>query len=199
MTTVWSKLDICNFAFNKLNKASVADFASAGEFADSAERTFDMLYPSAISGKSWRFATKTQPLNVLINPPPVDYWAYELQLPSDYLAALRTWPPMDYQIYGDKMWANNNIVTLEYRALPDVTHLPAYFVHYFAILLAAWYADTVVESATLAAKLSQEAQVQLGEALFTDSQSHPIPSMQLNPMIQARQGIWYDWDRPPNN
>lgn len=195
----WSKLDIVNLAFNKLNKNSVQDFASAGEFASAAEATFDLLYPSAISGKSWRFATKLQQLNVLITPPIIDTWTYVLQLPSDYLAAVRTWPVMDYQIYQNQMYANNNIVTLEYRYLVNVTHLPVYFVHYLAVLIAAWFADTVAEDQQLAAKLSAEAQIQLGEALFTDSQSHPIPAMNLNPLIQARQGCWYGYDRPPNN
>jgi hypothetical protein len=195
----WSRLDILNLAFNKLNKASVQDIANAGEFAAAADATFDLLYPSAISGKSWRFATKLQQLNVLITPPIIDTWTYALQLPSDYLAAVRTWPVMSFQIYQDQMYANNNIVTLEYRYLVNVTHLPVYFVHYLAVLIAAWFADTVAENEKLSSKLAEEAQIQLGEALFTDSQSHPIPAMNNNPLIQARQGTWRDWDRPPNN
>lgn len=194
----WSRLDIINLAFNKLNKSSVQDIANAGEFASAADATFDLLYPSAICGKSWRFATKIQRLNVLVTPPPIDRWTYALQLPSDYLAAVRTYPVMNYQIYQDQMYSNNNIVDLEYRYLVDVTHLPVYFVHYLAVLIAAWFADTVAENEKLSSKLSAEAEVQLGEALFTDSQSHPIPAMALNPLVQARQGCWYDYDRPPN-
>ena len=33
----WSKLDICNLAFNKLNKRSVQALADAGEFATDEE------------------------------------------------------------------------------------------------------------------------------------------------------------------
>ena len=194
----WSELDIVNLAFNKLNKASVASFADAGEFAAAAEKTFELLYPSAIAGKSWRFATKLQQLSVLITPPIIDNWTYAMQLPADYLAAVRTWPVMDYQIYQSQLYANNNIVTLEYRYLVNVTHLPVYFVHYLAVLIAAWFADTVANDEKLSSKLAAEAQIQLGEALFTDSQSHPIPAMNLNPLIQARHGNWAGWDRPPN-
>lgn len=193
----WDKLGIINLAFNKLNKNAVNDLTNSGEFANSASRGFDLLYPSTISGKSWRFASKIQLLNVLIAPPPISRWRYQLQIPSDYLAAIRTYPTIDFQIYENQiMYTNTRVVSLEYRCLPDPTKLPPYFVHYFAIVLAAWYADTVANDEKLAAKLLGEAQDQLGEALFTDSQSHPIHAMGLNPLVQARYGGWYGNDIP---
>jgi hypothetical protein len=195
----WSKLDVCNLTFNILNKNSVDDLVNSGEFADSASRAFDLLFPSAISGKSWRFATKIQQLSVLVSPPPIARWSYVLQLPSDYLAAVRTYPAMGFQIFQDKMYANNNIVDLEYRFMPDITHCPVYFIHYLAILMAAWFADAVAEDDNLSKKLMNDAMNQLGEALFTDSQSHPIDAMGLNPMVQARYNGWWDYDRPPAN
>ncbi len=198
--TSWDKLGIINLAFNKLNKSSVNDLVNSGVFADSASRGFDLLYPSVIASKSWRFATKIQLLDVLVEPPPISRWKYQLQIPSDYLAAVRTYPVIDFQIYENNvMYTNNNIVDLEYRFLPDPTRLPAYFVHYFCIIIAAWYADTVAENEKLASKLLSEAQDQLGEALFTDSQSHPIHAMGNNPLIQARTGGWYgNYDIPGN-
>lgn len=193
----WSKLAIVNLAFNKLNKSTVGDLANSGVFTDSASNAFDMLYPSSIASKSWRFATKIQTLSVLVAAPPIARWRYQLQIPSDYLAAVRTFPRMAFQIYENVMYANNNIVQLEYRFLPDPTKLPAYFVQYLVVLIAAWYADTVAQNDTLAKKLSDEAQIALGEALFTDTQSHPIPAMLNNPLIEVRSGGWYDYDYPP--
>jgi hypothetical protein len=194
--TTWDKLAICNLAFNVLNKNSVDDLVNAGEFANSASAAFDLLYPSSISGKSWRFATKIQLLNLLVTPPPITRWSYMLQLPTDYLAAVRTYPAMDFNLFGDKMYANNKVVQLEYRFLPDPTDLPAYFVHWFALVIAEWFADAVAENDTLAEKLAKKADKQLGEALFTDSQSHPISAMGNNPLVQARYGGWYGCDRP---
>lgn len=196
----WDKLGIINLAFNKLNKNAVNDLTASGEFANSASRGFDLLYPSSISGKSWRFASKIQLLNLLVTPPPIDRWKYQLQLPSDYLAAIRTYPTIDFQIYeNQRMYTNCQRVSLEYRFLPDPTRLPAYFVHYFALLIAAWYADTVAADEKLSAKLQSEALDQLGEALFTDSQSHPIHAMGLNPLVQARYGGWYGQDDVPGD
>lgn len=194
--TTWDKLAICNLSFNLLNKSAVADLVDSGVFADSASRAYDLLLPSCISGKSWRFATRTQSLNVLPTPPPITRWRYQLQLPTDYLAAVRTYPRMDFNIFQDKMYANNNIVDLEYRFVPDATYLPAYFVHYFALIIAQWFANSVAENEKLAGDLAALAQIQLGEALFTDSQSHPIEAMGNNPIIQCRAGYWYDYDMP---
>jgi hypothetical protein len=193
----WSKLDTINIAFNVLNKASVQDVVNSGVFADSASRGFDLLYPTSISGKSWRFATKTQELNVLVDPPPISFWTYQMQLPSDYLAAVRTWYPIDYQIYGDRMYTNSNTVTLEYRYLPEITACPAYFINYFSLFLASWLANAVAENDTLASKLQAMMLDALNEALFTDSQSHPSPGIINNPIIRARNGWYYGPDVVP--
>lgn len=189
----WSELDILNLALNKLNKKAVSSVAGAGVFADSAQRAFDLLYPSIISGMSWRFATTIQQLSVLTETPPIDWWHYVLRLPSDYLAAVRTYPKIDFQIYKDeKIYTNVQDVKLEYRFLPEVTRLPAYFVHYLALRIAAWFADAVCEDAKLSAKLEAEALTQLGQALFTDAQSHPTRAMNNNPIIEVRNDGWGD-------
>lgn len=188
----WSKLDICNLAFNVLNKASVEQLADSGEFSDSASRAFDLLLPAELSVQSWRFATKIQQLSVLVEAPPIEWWRYQLQLPSDYLAAVRIYPSFDFQIFEDKMYCNYNNIMLEYRYQVDPTYLPAYFVHYFAIKLAAWFANAVAEDSNLAGRLEANANFELQKALFTDSQSHPIPAMRRNPIIAVR-GNYYSY------
>lgn len=188
----WSKLDILNLAFNVLNKGSVNTLVDSGEFSDSASRAFDMLLPAELSCQSWRFATKTQQLSVLAAAPELPYWQYQLQLPSDYLAAVKIWPKMNFQIYEDKMYCNYNDIILEYRYQVDPTKLPAYFVHYFTIKIAAWFADAVCQNDNLSRRLEQKASLELQKALFTDSQSHPTPSMRNNPIISVR-GNYYAW------
>lgn len=200
----WSKLDIINLALNRLNKHSVNTTSAAGEFADSANRTIEMLYPSQIAGFSWRFATVIQQLSVLPDAPAISTWQYVMQLPSNYLAAVRTYPRVAFQIYEDVIYTNFNPLLLEYRFLPDYTHLPAYFVHYFSVLLAAWFADAVANNDSIAKTLANEANTLRGQALFVDSQSHPTPSMVSSPLIDVRGGggVWgngvngqgYGWD-----
>ena len=198
LTLSWSKLDTINLAFSLLNKASVSDLTDSGVFSDSASRIFDLLFQEGIQSKAWRFAVTTQQLDVLPTPPPIQWWTYQLQLPSDYLAMVRTYPPINFQIYEDNIiYTNNNNVMIEYRRMPDITKCPAYFIKWFAAEIAAWYAHSVADDDKLAEKLKADALSCLGEALFVDSQSHPTPAMYNNPLIQARGQLWYDYDLSP--
>ncbi len=187
----WSKLDVANLTMNKLNKHSVNVISNSGEFADACERAIDLLYPSEISGFSWRFATKIQQLSVLIPAPIIPHWKYQLQIPADYLAAVRTYPRTNFQIYENIFFCNRNEIFLEYRFLPDFTHLPAYFVHFFVLLLASWYADAVANDDNLSKKLLAETNEERSKALFTDSQSHPTSPMVSAPLISVRGGGFY--------
>ena len=189
----WSKLSIINFAFNILNKKSVTDLENSGEFAQVASTNFDLLYESEISGFSWRFATKIQPLTLLLSNPPIDRWRYIYELPSDYLANIRMHPESDFQIYSQNtLFSNTNNLQMEYRYLPDVTKLPAYFVTYFSILLAKRFALAVADSTSLASYLEKDLISARSQALFIDSQSHPSKQMTNNPVIGARFGGVYN-------
>jgi hypothetical protein len=188
----WSKQDIINLSFNVLNKSSVNTLEDSGEFSDSANRAFDMLLPAELSVQSWRFATKVQQLSVLVDAPPLQRWTYQLQLPADYLSAIQIFPRVGYQIYEDKMYCNHNAVILEYRFVPHPTALPSYFVHYFVLKLASWFANAVANDDNLARSIEAKCNFELQKALFTDSQSHPIPAMGNNPITQVRGG-WGDW------
>jgi hypothetical protein len=184
----WTKLDIINLAFNVLNKSSVNSLSEAGEFADSAARAYDLLLPAELSAQSWRFATRTQQLSVMVSPPTLVLWKYQLQLPSDYLSAVRIYPNVNFQIFEDKLFSNSKSIRLEYRFVPDATRLPSYFVHFFTLKLAAWFADAVAQDDGLSNKLEQKANMELQKALFTDSQSHPTPSMRTARIISVRGG-----------
>lgn len=188
-----------NLAFNILNKSSVNDLTNSGVFADSANRAFEMLYPAAISSNAWRFATKIQLLNVLPEAPPIPNWRYQMQIPSDYLAAVRVYPRVTFQIYSNNIiYSNTQNMQLEYRFLPDPSFCPAYFVNFFALDMAWWFASAVAQQPALASYLQSQRDSSLQVALFTDSQSHPNDAMTLNPIIQQRYGGWYgQYDIPP--
>lgn len=194
----WSKLDIINFAFNILNKSSVSDLENSGEFAVVAKTNFDMLYEAEISGFSWRFATKLQELVDTGETPLINQWRYIYYIPNDFLAAVRVYPNSDFQIYNnERLYSNINDLIMEYRYLPDITHLPAYFVQYFSVLLAERFALAVADDSALASKLAQKVVDARGQALFNDSQNHPTPNMFNNPVIRARfSGIYPYYDYP---
>jgi hypothetical protein len=191
----WSKLDIANLALSILNKAPIASFSSAGEFTTTLENSIDVLYPKELAAYSWRFATKIEELSVSIDDPPIDQWSYKLVLPDDYLACVRLYPRVDFQIYADRfIYCNSNDVDMEFRFLVDYTDLPSYFVDYLSIILAARYAKAVASDSGLAKELFEEAKEARAQALFIDSQSHPTPSIVSKPLVDVRVNALYRHD-----
>ena len=172
----WSKLDVANLTLNLLNKKSVNSLSAAGEFADALDRRIDIDFEKELQANTWRFATKTQTLSVLVDSPPLDEWTYQLQIPSDYMNLVTLHPNVPYGIYQDKIYCNHNDIKLEYRFKPDYTLLPAYFVNFLATRVAANMALAVANSPQLAEKLKGDAMEALAIATFSDAQAHPTRS-----------------------
>lgn len=183
----WTKLDMINLAANLLGKRSFNQVELGGEFADSVDSAFDLLYPVEISSYDWRFATKIQVLSKTVNEPPDPIYLFEYNLPSDYLALRRLIPNENrFQIYEKQLWSNVDELKIEYRFLPNPSQCPSYFVKYFAKLLAAWFAKTVAEDSGLSAKLEKELVSEKGMAMYIDAQSRPTTALFQNPVIDAR-------------
>lgn len=190
LQTAWTKLDIINLAFNLLGKKSVNDVVDSGEFADSANRAFDVLYLKELAQYDWRFASKIQVLSQNVTPPDDPVWLYSYNLPSDYLALRRTMPRVRWQIYQKQLWTNADSMKIEYRFGIDPSQCPSYFVNYFAMVLTRWYAKSVAEDSNLAANIAKDLYVEKGTAMAIDAQSRPGERLFDNPVIDCRQNYW---------
>lgn len=190
LQTAWTKLDMINLGFNVLGKRSVNDVQDSGEFADSANRAFDVLYLNELSKYDWRFASMIQVLSQNVIPPADPYWQYSYNLPSDYLALRRPMPKVLFQIYGKELWSNASSMKIEYRYGIDPSQCPVYFVNFFAKLLASWYAKSVAEDSGLAKELLQEVFIDRATAMTVDAQSRPGERLFNNPVIDCRNNYW---------
>lgn len=190
LQTAWTKLDIINLSLNVLGKKSVNDIQDSGEFSDSVNRAFDVLYLKEIAQYDWRFASQIVVLSQNVIPPADPFWQYSYNLPSDYLALRKTMPRVRFQIYGKELWTNASSMKIEYRFPIDPTQCPVYFVNYFALVLARWYAKSVAEDSGLAKELGQELYLEKGTAMTIDAQSRPGERLFDNPVIDCRQNYW---------
>lgn len=186
----FTKTQIISLALTCLGKGPITTIPSAGEFASAVENFFDVLFPSDIARHEWRFATKLAQLNLTVPTPIVDKWNYIYQLPGDYLTLIRLYDhTLDFQIFGDKLYTNaTQPLYLEYRYLPDVTSLPAYYVEYFAYLLAEKFAIGIANQENYAQVYAKMVQQALGSALATDAKAHPNYGMQDFYYINVRGG-----------
>ena len=185
----FTRIRIISAALTALGKGPVNDIATAGEFGDAADIAYDLLYPSLLSSDNWRFNVAIRQLSVLVNSPPVDEWRFALQLPSDYLSLVRTYPLInDFQIFEDRMFTNTDNIKLEYRFEPNESLLPAYFVEYFVYSLAEFLALAVALQESYAKEMAAKREIAYSKALFTDGQSHPNRAVVSSPFVAVRFG-----------
>ncbi len=185
----FTRIQIISQALTLLGKGPVNDLVSAGEFGAAADQTYDLLYPYLLGTDNWRFNVAIKQLSVLVDSPPVDRWRFALQLPSDYLSLVRTYPLInDFNIYEDKIFTNTDDISLEYHFEPDEFLLPAYFVAYFVYSLAEHLALAVALQESYAKEMAAHREIAYAKALFTDAQSHPTQSIVSGPFITTRFG-----------
>lgn len=183
-----TKISIIQNAVNLLNTGTIVSIADTDDFAVSAENTFDYLLEDDISNNNWRFATVMVPLSRLVQVPPIPEYKYIYLLPANYLTLHRLWPAdKNYMIMQNKeMYANGASYVAEYRLIPHVSRLPAYYVKYFIELLVTRYALTGAGSEDLSAKVQKWMELSYNRAISTDAKAHPVETFADNSLIDVR-------------
>lgn len=181
----FTKLEIMQYASILLGNRSFVSIPTSGDLGNAIELCYSMVLKSALS-QDWRFTTKIQQLNLLPGFFPKEKYQWHLQLPSDYLSAWSVRPLQDYMIYGTELWAHDKIVYLEYRSQVDESKFPDYFARYMSFAVAADLGFPVAKDAGIINALQKQAMFELQRALFIDSQSHPTPAIDSNPLIEVR-------------
>ena len=182
-----SKIEIISAAFNLLGKGPINDIGSNSPTANQmASNLYDVYYPKALSQSPWRFAIKLQTLNLLTQEPIIDRWSSIFQLPIDYLVAWRTHPSVDYEIYGDKLYTNQDSIILEYNALIVESSLPDYFVTYMIEKMAEILAMPITQKSQLVQIWGEVASASLGKAMFLDSQARTANVIIDDPIYSSK-------------
>ena len=91
-----------------------------------AKNLFEIIYENELQTNPWRFNMKKASLSRL-NVEPVNQYKYVFQIPVDCLLHRFVYPPTDYEVYGDRIYANQTSIDLDYQFKPDVDKCPAYF------------------------------------------------------------------------
>ncbi len=182
-------VDIISQVSIVLSNGPVNDILSKDPFVVNAVAAFNLIAESIVSQHNFRFATRPQQLNVLLEVPILKEWNFILQLPADYLSMDRIEPNVNYEIFEDKqLYANIDKIIAVYRFLPDTARFPAYFVEYLVYALAKHLAISTAQKEAFEAVYDAERTRSLAAALFTDSQSHPNRGIADAPFIAVRRG-----------
>ena len=183
-----TKISIIQDAVNLLNTGTIVSISDTDDFAVSAGNTFDYLLADDLANNNWRFATALVTLSRLVQTPIIDNYRYIYLLPADYLTLHRLWPlDKNYKIFESKhLYANGESYIAEYRFVPHVSKLPAYYVKYFIELLASRLALTGAGSEDLSAKIQKWADFSYARAISIDSKAHPTQTFDENSLLDVR-------------
>lgn len=171
-----------------LGHQPISSLANGDQLIVSAEQAFDFLYPAILAQNNWRFATQIQQLSQSVEVPPMP-WKTIYLLPAGWLKTIRVYP----QNYAWDIYENSKIYAqlqgdffMEYVFQPDISKLPAHFVHYFAIELAAYLALSSAQRPDFYAQLEAKRISAYAMCAAIEAQNRPNFTQVTFPVINNR-------------
>lgn len=178
-----SKVEIISDAFINLGSQPVSSPQTDNPIYTAASDIYDRLLPAVLTLHTWRFAMKNFELTKLTEPSPFERWQSVFEIPADTLLPYSTDPLSNYEIFGRKLYTNENEIKLEYIFQPSEADFPVYFTDAMILSLTARISMTVTQLSTLAAFWEKKAEAGLVLARSLDSQIMPNP-------VVIRDEIW---------
>ena len=188
-----SKVQIISDAFVNLGKQPVNSPLTDNPIYIAASGIYDRILPVVIVKHPWRFSIKTFELATLTDEIPFDRWSYVYQLPGEMLLLIRTDPLINFEIYGDKLYANVNELKIEYQYKASESEFPAHFADLMTLELTARIAMTVTQLGDLAQMWRTEAQKALMLARAIDSSMMPNQAVVRDRLISAHTGPYISY------
>lgn len=176
MNTV-TAISICSRALMLLGHNPISSFNDPGAGAAVASAMYESSLLSLIHSHRWNFTKKKAQLNRLVAAP-LNTWKYQYQLPSDYIAMIKTSTNTNYEIQQDKVLSDQDSLEIDYIFRPDESQFPPLFTETLEFYLASKFAIPVTDSKTNAEVYLGFYNQQIKKAKAVDSQS--VPAYQLN-------------------
>jgi hypothetical protein len=187
-----TKVQIISLALMELGHQPISSLESSDQLVVAAEAIFDMKLPSVLSSGNWRFAIQIAQLSLLNETPPYP-WQTAYSLPAGYLKNIRMYPNIyDFDIYqNERLYTyypgnSSTPLMMEYVFQPDVSRLPAHFVDYFILEVAAPLALSNAQNTSYYQVLETKRVQMQAIAHAIETQNRPAFSQVMFPMLDNR-------------
>jgi len=188
-----SKVDIVSNALLLVGHGAISSFnADQGAGAVVGDALFDTTLRYLLSTTYWRFSVKQQQLSRL-SATPLKNWQYAFQIPTDAITIHRVTPRANYQIFGDKLYANVDELYADYTYQVSPEELPTYFVQAMQYKLAADFAISITNDTQKNALYEQKFSRELAVAMAADAKSHPPEAIQDQPFTDVRLNGYFSF------
>ena len=185
-------IDVSSRALILIGAEPITSFEDGTSEALIAANMYEDIARSSLVNSRWRFATNQAVLNRLSEAPTGRYDA-AYQVPSDSLmlhAVTVAGLNIDYQTYGNKIFCDTSStseVVLDYTFRASEQDWPSYFVLAVKFELAAIFASSLAQDASLAQLMGQQAQISMMKARTLDSQQQTTRKLNTSRFIAERR------------
>lgn len=151
-----SAVSICSDALILLGAKPISSFNDGTDEANTADRLYPNVRDMTLSMYPWSFAYKKLKLSRLLGTP-INEWRYMFQMPGDRLAVPRAVfrsesvgarPFKDWEILGDKIYTNEEVIVIDYPYQTEEFAMPQYFVQLLKYMMAWHLAYPITEQET---------------------------------------------------
>lgn len=151
-----SAVSICSDALILLGAKPISSFNDGTDEANTADRLYPNVRDMTLSMYPWSFAYKKIKLARLLGTP-INEWRYMYQMPGDRLAVPRAVfrsesvgarPFKDWEILGDKIYTNEEVIVIDYPYQTEEFAMPQYFVQLLKYMMAWHLAYPITEQET---------------------------------------------------
>jgi hypothetical protein len=183
---------LINAALTRAGIDPITAYDDGSNEAVVAEANYEELIRAEISGHPWRWATKTQALNLLEGSPAVG-GRFAWQLPGDVLLLQAVWhagcPVRAYQVLADKIACDvDEDITAVYLWRPPEADWPGYFSEAVRVRLEALFLRALAEKHGEADARDSMAERKFAWARSRDSQTQPGRDPWRSALVMARYG-----------
>ena len=182
---VASAIKINSNALIMLGHTPLSSFSDVGSGAQVANNLYESSLRALLSAHRWRFATKKAQLARLTAAPMNDY-NYQFQLPSDFIMLIKVQNTGNFEIYGDKVYSNNDTAFIDYIYRADESIFPPWFTKTLEFFLASQYAIPVTGNSTRMQEYNGMYEMQMRRAKNADSAERPNIGIVDSPFTDVR-------------
>lgn len=185
-----SPIALCARALLKIGAEAIQSFDDGTLEAEVARNLYPSTRDALLSAHPWNFATAQASLPRLADVPAADH-AHAFQLPADFLRALSAGTQargrgLDYRIFGRRLLADAEQVTLTYVFRPDESGFPPFFDQALIARLAAEFCLPLTEATARGQALAEIAEGELRRARLIDAEQDVDPGIEDFTLIGAR-------------
>jgi hypothetical protein len=182
-----TKIGVVNGALVLIGDTPINSLIGGSRAQQVANTLYDSIVRSELTKHRWGFARVKAQLSLTTEVPVDQEWDSIYQLPSDLLFLVKIYPGIRYQIYGDKVYANNTgPLYCDYIYNAPESTWPPYFTQMIEYALAKDFATSIRDSSASRQEMSAEYVNASRMARYTDSQQYPMTPITSNPFVNVR-------------